>query len=79
MMGTNLTVREYIGYFQLFGERVPLREIKKRLQAFKLSNLVGELVRINTVLTSVYRECFPHRGWKDRGWLHSWALLLNDH
>lgn len=51
MRGTNLTFRTYIGYFEIFGKSVLLREIKKRLRAFKLSNLVGELARINTLLT----------------------------
>jgi hypothetical protein len=56
MLGTNLTFRTYIGYFELFGERVPLREIKKRLRAFKLSNIVGELARINTLLTISFHD-----------------------
>ena len=51
MLGTNLNFKSYIGYRELFGERVPLNEIKRRLRAFKLSNVVGELARINTVLT----------------------------
>jgi hypothetical protein len=50
MLGTNLNIKSYIGYFELFGERVSLNEIKKRLRAFKLSNVVGELVRLNTLL-----------------------------
>jgi|SRR5882724_6066634 len=55
MLGTNLTFKTYIGYFELFGERVPLREIKKRLRASKLSNIVGELARINQCLNA--RAC----------------------
>jgi hypothetical protein len=43
MLGTNLNFKSYIGYFELFGERVPLTGIKKRLRAFKFSNIVGEL------------------------------------
>ena len=50
MLGTNLTFRTYIGYFELFGERIPLGEIKKQLRGFKLSNIVGELARLNTLL-----------------------------
>jgi len=51
MLGTNLNFRTYIGYLELFGERVPISGIKKRLRAFKLSNIVGELAWINTLLT----------------------------
>jgi hypothetical protein len=47
---TTINFRTYIGYLELFGERVPLRKIKKQLREFKLSSAVNQLAQINTLL-----------------------------
>jgi hypothetical protein len=49
-IGTTINFRTYISYFELFGERVPLRKIKKQLRDFKLSSAAYQLAQMNTLL-----------------------------